>query len=505
MNKKTIIIWLGLIIILATFLRFYQLGSNPPSLSWDETAIGWNAKSIFHTRRDEYGTRLPLVFKSFGDYKAPLYIYLTAPIVGLFGLNMITIRLLSVLAGISAVVVLYLLTEKLTKNQTVALTTVFLLAVTPWSVMLSRGAFEQNLALLFILLNIYFFKLALKKPLFFYPSALFFTLSLYTYHSPKIFSPLFLIALVIIYRKKLFIKKLRLSIIGSAVFGLLLITPLIKSTFKEGAAMRFQSTSIFYEEDEKLSLNFKLVKKLTSNYLLHYSPKFYFSGVTTGFRAQLNNQGILLWVTAPFLIIGLLQLIKLRRKSWAKLVLAWLLLGPAAAVLGKEAPHAIRAMNMLPALLIVTSLGISKTIKLYKKPALIITSGLIVINLAFFLHHYFVKYPIYSAPDWQYGYKQISDIALKYEDDVEQIVISSFYGQPHIFILLNQQRQPLDVFWGAMSKYMYRKIDWKSDFVFRNKLFIGPPEEIPQGAPGLIETINFPNGLPAFRIVIPKE
>ncbi|MBU1085769.1 phospholipid carrier-dependent glycosyltransferase, partial [Patescibacteria group bacterium] len=164
--------WLILIIILASVLRFYNLSSNPPSLSWDETAIGWNAKSIFHTRRDEYGTRLPLVFKSFGDYKAPLYIYLTAPIVGLFGLNMITIRLLSVLAGISAVVVLYLLTEELTKNQIVALTTAFLLAITPWSVMLSRGAFEQNLALLFILLNIYFFKLALKTPLLFYPSAL---------------------------------------------------------------------------------------------------------------------------------------------------------------------------------------------------------------------------------------------------------------------------------------------------------------------------------------------
>ncbi len=200
-------IWLILIVVLAAVLRFYQLDSNPPSLSWDEAAIGWNAKSMFHTRRDEYGTRLPLVFKSFGDYKAPLYIYLTAPVVGVLGLSPVSIRLVSVLAGITSVVVLYLLSKKLALDDKTALISSLLLTVTPWSVMLSRGAFEQNLSLLFILLFIYCFVCTFKKPIWLYASAFFLALSLYTYHSPKIFSPLFLLALIVIYKKKLFTKK----------------------------------------------------------------------------------------------------------------------------------------------------------------------------------------------------------------------------------------------------------------------------------------------------------
>ena len=496
--------WLILIVVLAAVLRFYQLNSNPPALSWDEAAIGWNAKSIFHTRRDEYGTRLPLVFKSFGDYKAPLYIYATAPIVGIFGLNEFSIRFLSVLAGISSVVVLYLLTEKLIKNKTTALTSATLLAITPWSVMLSRGAFEQNLALFFILLNIYFFVLALKKPVWFYASAFFFALSLYTYHSPKIFLPLFLIDLVIIYRKKLLTKNMLKPIIGASIFGLILITPLIKSTFNQGGAMRFQSASIFYEKEEKLPFNLSLVKKLTSNYLVHYHPSFYYAGVKDHFRTQLKNQGIMLWITAPFLAIGLLQLFKLRRKPWVKLVIAWFLLGPVAAVIGKEAPHSIRAMNILPALLITTAVGVRQVITKYKNPSLYVICGLTLVNLGFFLNHYLTTYPIYSAPDWQYGYKQVSQIAEKYDPEVNKIAITSHYGQPHIFTLVYQDRDPAFVFNGGMLKYIYYQIKWFDDSRFKDVLLIGSPEEIPEHPETLVEKIDFPDGTPAFRVVKTK-
>ena len=497
-------IWLILIVVLAAALRLYQLNSNPPALSWDEAAIGWNAKSMFHTRRDEYGTRLPLVFKSFGDYKAPLYIYATAPIVGIFGLNEINIRLLSVLAGIASVVVLYLLTEKLTKNKTTALTSATLLAITPWSVMLSRGAFEQNLALFFIMLNIYFFVLALKKPAWFYASAFFFALSLYTYHSPKIFSPLFLLALIIIYRKKLFRKKMLKPIIGASIFGLVLITPLIKSTFNQGGAMRFQSASIFYEKEEKLPFNFNLVKKLTTNYLAHYHPSFYYAGVKDHFRTQLRNQGIMLWVTTPFLLLGVYELFKQRKKTWAKIIFVWILLGPAAAVIGKEAPHSIRAMNILPALLITTAIGVGQVLTNYKKPALYIICGLTLVNLGFFLNHYFTAYPIYSAPDWQYGYKQVSQAAERYNPEVNKIVITSHYGQPHIFSLVYQNRDPAFVFNGGMRKYIYYQIKWFDDSRFKDVLLIGSPEEIPESPETLVETINFPDDTPAFRVVKTK-
>ncbi len=267
--------------------------------------------------------------------------------------------------------------------------------------------------------------------------------------------------------------------------------------------MRFQGTSIFYDQKEKLPLNLELVKKLTTNYLAHYNPSFYYSGVQKNFRSQLKNQGILLWITAPFLVIGLIQLIKQRQKSSSKLTLAWILLGPIAAVVGKETPHAIRAMNMLPALLLTTALGAKKIIFQSKK-SLIIIASLTLVNLGFFLYHYLTVYPVYAAPDWQYGYKQVSQLAEKYDSEVNKIIITSHYGQPHIFTLVYQDRDPIFVFNGGMLKYIYYKINWFDDSRFKDVLLIGSPLEIPEHPETLVEQINFPDGTPAFRVVKTK-
>ena len=90
MTKEKII--LIIILIAAFFLRLYHY--NYPPLLWDEAALGYNAYSILHTARDEYGQFLPLIFKSFGDYKPGLYVYLTLPFVAIFGLNPLAVRLL---------------------------------------------------------------------------------------------------------------------------------------------------------------------------------------------------------------------------------------------------------------------------------------------------------------------------------------------------------------------------------------------------------------------------
>ena len=196
-----------IILIIASIVRLYQVTSIPVSLSWDEAAIGWNAKSIFHTRRDEYGKLLPLVFKSFGDYKAPLYIYLTAPIVGIFGLSTFNIRILSIISGVVSVISIYLLVKNQTKNKNKALISSLLFAITPWSIIFSRGAFEQNLSVALILLGTYLFFTAFKKPKILFLSTISFTLSLYAYHSAKIFTPLLTLYLIFLYKEELFSKK----------------------------------------------------------------------------------------------------------------------------------------------------------------------------------------------------------------------------------------------------------------------------------------------------------
>jgi len=112
MNKKILMfLFLGIVII-AAVLRLWQLGHVPPSPDWDEAALGYDAYSIIHTGRDEFGKFLPVVLRSFDDYKPALYAYLAIPPVFLFGLNVFAVRFPSAFFGVlSVIVVFYLVRE----------------------------------------------------------------------------------------------------------------------------------------------------------------------------------------------------------------------------------------------------------------------------------------------------------------------------------------------------------------------------------------------------------
>ena len=76
-----------LITLLGFAVRIYHVTQVPPSLNWDEVSHGYNAYSILNTGKDEWGVAFPLIFRAFGDYKLPLYIYLTTLPIALFGLS----------------------------------------------------------------------------------------------------------------------------------------------------------------------------------------------------------------------------------------------------------------------------------------------------------------------------------------------------------------------------------------------------------------------------------
>jgi 4-amino-4-deoxy-L-arabinose transferase-like glycosyltransferase len=113
---------LTVVFLLALILRFYKL-ADFRCLNWDEAAFGYNAYSILTTGADEYGTRLPLQFKSVGDYKGPLYVYLAVPMIKLLGLNSFAIRFLPALMGSLSAVSVYFIVVILTKRKAVALVT----------------------------------------------------------------------------------------------------------------------------------------------------------------------------------------------------------------------------------------------------------------------------------------------------------------------------------------------------------------------------------------------
>src|SRR3989338_1566698 len=123
-----------LVIILGLFLRFFNLGNNPPSLYWDEASLGYNALAILNEGIDEHGEKFPLDrFIAFGDYKPPGYIYSIVPFMVLLGKNDVAVRLPSAFAGIGMIVFTVILVNLLSGKRKLALLSGLFIAVSPWS------------------------------------------------------------------------------------------------------------------------------------------------------------------------------------------------------------------------------------------------------------------------------------------------------------------------------------------------------------------------------------
>src|SRR3984885_4207251 len=92
-------IFLAIIVILGFLLRFIDVSNDPPGLYIDEASIGYNAYTILTTGKDEFGIPHPLWFRSFGDYKMPVYIYSVTGAMAFLGKNELAVRLPSIISG----------------------------------------------------------------------------------------------------------------------------------------------------------------------------------------------------------------------------------------------------------------------------------------------------------------------------------------------------------------------------------------------------------------------
>ncbi len=446
-NKKLLIF----ITALALFLRLYR--PNYPPLLWDEAAIGYNSYSILKTGRDEYGKLLPLVFKSFGDYKPGLYVYLTIPFVALFGLNPLAVRLPSIIIGSLTPLLLYLLIKQMSpKSNKLALLSALILAVNPINIHFSRGAWETNiLTAELILAALFFFK---QRYLI---SSLFFASTLYTYQGGKLISLLIITSLCLLYAK-LIIKNKKVFISRFFLPLLILSLPIAYGLLFGNSANRLKVVSLFsYPRSQQESQTIlaesgqtdytlfhnRLIffsRNFLSRYFNHFSPRLLtFTGDWQNPRHSAPYIGILLYPSIIFFTIGLFST-QLKTK---KFFLLWLLLAPIPAALTRDSVQTTRAMNFSIPLVFFTALGILKVIK--KFPKLITYSVLTTVYLASLIyyadlyHHHMVKKSPY---DFLYGYHQASQYLVQHQSHYKNIYFTNFYGQPYIFYLFYSKYPP---------------------------------------------------------------
>src|SRR5690242_8698149 len=154
------LVLLGLAAVLAVVaFQLWVTPTNPPGYHRDEAALSYNAYSIATTGRDEDGAVMPLFFRSYGDYKSPLYPYLLAGLFRITGPHKEVARGFSPVLGALAVLLLGLLAKRVTGRSVVGISVIVIAGLTPWLFELGRVAFEvatQPLlitALLFALLR----------------------------------------------------------------------------------------------------------------------------------------------------------------------------------------------------------------------------------------------------------------------------------------------------------------------------------------------------------------
>lgn len=559
MKTKILLI---LIIVLAFALRVFWVDKFPAGFNADEAAIGYNAYSIIKTGKDEYGQILPLSFKSFGDYKPGLYFYFVIPFVATLGLDELAVRLPSVLLGTGMVLLIYLLSLEIFKNQKVGIISALFLAINPWAIHFSRGGWETNAATFFITLGVYFFAVgitnytaeviqekaskALRKGLYLFWSLLSFLVSIYLYQSPRLVVPLLVTGFLAIFWKEIFysLKNNKKQIFIYLVILFVLSLPVGFQFLSGGGSERFQGLSFFSDQgpvsrinelrgehenpsspSSKLFHNKMIVFTVSflGHYLDHFSGDFLFTRGDPLIRNKTPQTGQFYNIQALLLVLGLIFLIKYKNKLKYLLVI-WVLISPAASSLTYQTPHAVRALSMVIPLTLIMALGLVKSLEsLKRKQFQILALIIFILILNYEFIHYLESYYIHSPKRyplaWEYGFSEMVQKLNKYENDFDKVVITDRYDQPYILVLFYKKYDPAkyqpqavlserDKFnFGTVrnfDKYEFHKITPEEMLNSQKTLFIASPEEAGKNIKmsgfdaNIIDAVYFPNGDPAF-------
>lgn len=465
MRLKVILV---LITLCAAVIRLYQLGQAPSGIYVDEASIGYNAWSILHYGVDEHAEKFPITFQAFGEYKLPVYIYGSIPLIALFGLSEFSVRLLSALAGIASVVGIYLLTSSITNREhgsgkLVGLIAAFLFAFSPWSIHFSRGGFEANVALALVIYAAYYFIIFVRSK---NPHAahlvcavLLFTIALYTYNATRIFLPIFITCIVMIYGAKLFGEKNKiLAYISFGTVILFILVALIGSLFGNESARARQVVEL---ENKEYALGPTL--GVLQKYFTHFSPEFLFFSGDVIARHSVRELGVLYLIQFPFILIGIYQaLVNRRREDYV--VMIWLVCAPLSAAVTTPVPHSLRSILMLAPLTIITSQGMydsylwirhNKWSILSSKSIALGSTTLILIFYAYaitsYMHVYFNHYTKKSSWDWDENKTLLAKVLATQYPLAPRVVIES---EPQTLIFVKfynaTQNRTTDI-----SKYVF--------------------------------------------------
>lgn len=436
------------VLALAAVVRVVSLADNPRGFFCDEASVGFNAYSILHSGKDEWGVRLPLFFRAFGEYKLGLFIYSEVPFIAALGLTELAVRLTSAVYGTLTVLALFLLGWALFRHRGAGLASAFFLAIMPWHIHFSRTGFGEIVVFPFFLaVGLCLFLLGARQPRYWPAAAVVLGLTLYSYRAAWVVLPPLLILLVILYSRELF-RARRWALLSLGLFAVIAIPLIMHLT--SGETDRAQEVDIFGRGESARDTAETFVRQ----YRTYFSQDFLFdraddSDVT---RHYLPGYGNLYYIQIPFLLLGLLGLLWPPRREKVILLLL-LLLYPVPGAITINSPVSGRAFLGSLVFALITGYGLFLAADGLSKwrwrvrgspwplgaaAATVLVAAVAAValnNFASYLERYHQEYPKLSAGyyGWQWGPKEIIEYFELVQDDYDQFIMDGGFNAPGIF------------------------------------------------------------------------
>lgn len=434
---------IGLLLFLS-FIHLWQLDTIPKGLYVDESSIGLNAALIAQTGYDEHGKFMPIFFEAFGEYKNPLYIYLTALIFKLADVSVFNLRLTSFIFFALFLTGLYLLVKKIFKNEVVTFYSLLAGGFVPWFFTLSRISFEVISQLTVFVFCLYFVYMAYSRYgkrsfLYAFITGVIMGISVYSYTTARLLSFLMPLTILIVFYKQ--IKKWLILLLGFLVG----IIPYINFYFSDSTRFANRFNEVTYIYNSHLTFGEKIIQFL-ENYFYYLSPTYLFLKGDSILRHHIGYNGEVYITVGVLSIIGIgWFLIKDRRNRFLLFLLINLLLSPVAAAL-TTGDSALRSLLVGLYLLLFSIYGLNALVNIsnqkYRRSLFIGIFILLAVEIFGYLNYYFVIYPQKSVWDFQsYDFPQSLRLALN--QNPTDIVVSSQANRPYAHLAFYTQAMHL--------------------------------------------------------------
>jgi 4-amino-4-deoxy-L-arabinose transferase-like glycosyltransferase len=354
-SKQKEYLALALIMLLAIFLRFYQLEAIPVGMSGDEAEDGFFARRIL--RGEEYPI---FIAGTWGE--EPMHTYLVAASFALWGISPWALRFVSAFGGLLAIPVIFWLAKELfpaddDSSSVIAILSAFWVATSYWHIIYSRAGLEIVTLPFFSSAIFYFLWRGIRSerrwP--FVAAGLLLGASLYSYRGAR-FLPIFLAIFFGSWlitdrglRRRHFANLVLVTVVSAIVFTPLAVYGFAHPDIFFGREMHISLLNPDWERGSTLEAFAVTLAKTMGMFNFQGDPQF---DRNPGRRPVLDP------ISSLCFIIGLaIALWRWKRPNYLFIVV-WFLIMALPGVFAAEAPHFHRGIGALPALCLLSAIGL---------------------------------------------------------------------------------------------------------------------------------------------------